>query len=194
MIKRLTILFCITLFTAYSQEKKVVTGYIVSKTNDTIRGSFIGVSNMFKKDLFNPASFDKRITILLENEDAYEYKPNELKSLHIFHKYENRWYKFVGIEADQYKRFHHEIYTGRISFYRRYTQDMRANLIPIDVFVKNNEIQKITLFNFRENIGDMLIDYPTLFHPWIKKEDGYESKNLHYIISLYNKYFEDNNK
>jgi hypothetical protein len=205
-------LFSILLFlistSTYGQEEKEVKkidGYIVDIKNDTLRCEFLGISNPFKRDLLNPAAVcSKKIRVKLENGETYDYKPFELTSIHIFFN-KNNYYmpgfpvkmdkmmevKFVGIKEDNYKYFYREIIVGRISVYHKYNQDMRANLLTKEVFVKNDEIQKISIIDYRDDIGSIIIDYPELFKLWIDGNKNYKLHQSINVIELYNEHFKN---
>lgn len=189
---------------SFSQENSIK-GYIVDAKNDTIKCTFIGISNMFNKKLLNPAAVcDKKITIQLENGDQYIYKPFALSSIHIYMS-ENAYnmpylshnptgfqeIKFVGLKEDNYKYFYREIIVGKISVYHKYNQDMRANLTTKEIFVKDDEIKNVSSFSYRDDIGSIIIDYPELFKLWIDGNKNYKLYQSLQVIELYNEHFKN---
>ncbi|WP_396146632.1 hypothetical protein [Flavobacterium sp.] len=189
---------------SFSQENSIK-GYIVDAKNDTIKCTFIGISNMFNKKLLNPAAVcDKKITIQLENGDQYIYKPFALSSIHIYMS-ENAYnmpylpqnttgfqeIKFVGLKEDNYKYFYREIIVGKISVYHKYNQDMRANLTTKEIFVKDDEIKNVSSFSYRDDIGSIIIDYPELFKLWIDGNKNYKLHQSLQVIELYNEHFKN---
>jgi len=203
-MKKIFLLLLFVTHISFSQENKIK-GYIVDAKNDTIKCTFIGISNMFNKKLLNPAAVcDKKITIQLENGDEYSYKPFALNSIHIYIS-ENPYnmpylpfnttgfqeIKFVGLKEDNYKYFYREIIVGKISIYHKYNQDMRANLTTKEIFVKDDEIKNVSSFSYRDDIGSMIIDYPELFKLWIDGNKNYKLNQSLQVIELYNEHFKN---
>jgi hypothetical protein len=126
----------------------------------------------------------------VKNRDHYLHKTLYLFSiLHMNHL--KKEVKFVGIKEDNYKYFYREIIVGRISVYHKYNQDMRANLLTKEVFVKNDEIQKISIIDYRDDIGSIIIDYPELFKLWIDGNKNYKLHQSINVIELYNEHFKN---
>ncbi len=201
-MKKIFFLILFVIQTSFSQDK-AIKGYIVNGNNDTIKCTFVGISNMFDKSQLNPAAVcDKKITIRLENGDEYVYKPYALNSIHVFlveGTYNNvphnedgsRDIKFVGLKEDNYKYFYREVIVGKISVYHKYDLDMRAHLITKEIFVKDDEIKDVSSFSYRDDIGSMIIDYPELFKLWIDGNKNYKLNQSLDVIELYNEHFKN---
>ena len=177
--------------TSFSQNFEGFKGYVVTIDNDTIHGTFESISNMFYKNIFNPARIRKIVKIKNNAGIVTKYKPNEIVSFLVYKPRNNTDYKFISTYRDDYKHFYHEILVGKISYYKIYDQDMNASELYKEIFIKNDKIQDVTMFSYRKDFGELIKDYPELYSKWVDGNKFYKTYETDLVISLYNEYFKN---
>ena len=183
-------LFIFVTINLYSQKFEGFSGYVVTNKKDTIQCKFESVSNLFWKNIFKPSQLRNFVKTINTSGEKRKYKPFEIISFTVLGT-EKGNYKFVSTQADNYKHFYHEIIFGKISFFKIYDQDMNANIISENIFIKNDEVQEIWSLSFRDDFGKLLIDFPELYRKWIDSDNYYKKNQFDEVIRLYNAHFHD---
>ena len=185
----LSIIFIFIICNFYGQR---FSGYIVTNTNDTIKCRFHNISNMFWKEIFNPATLRNNVKIINEKGEKVKYKPFELFSFVIKNventggrKHINKDYKFVSLQSDDFQHFYEEVFLGEISCYRIYDQDLNANLLERYIYVKKNKLVKIGFLSERTDAGELIKDYSELYKQWMDKEP-YKLSQMNTVFEIYN--------
>jgi len=191
MKRYLIAFFLIFSLSAFSQNFEGFKGYVITNNHDTIHGTFDAISNIFYKNIFNPARVRKVVKINNNAGIVTKYKPNEILSFLVYKPRGEKDYKFISTYRDNYKRFYHEIAVGEISYYKIYDQDMNASEIYDEIFIKNDNIQEVTMFSYRKDLGELIKDYPELYSKWIDGNKFYKTHETELVISLYNEYFKN---
>ena len=165
-------------------------GFVVTNNNDTINCKFINISNLFKESLFKPVTLRNKVRIQKENGEEVKYKPSELRSFSIkgTGRGKTDYIKFISMKSDDFKHFYHEDYAGKISHYIIYDDDMYANELRKEFYIKDSKKIKISLFSPRKDYGELIKDYPDLYNKWMDPA-LYKLRFADEIIKEYNEYF-----
>jgi hypothetical protein len=168
-------------------------GYVITKSNDTLKCTFDVQTNIFDETMFYPSSVMKSVKIINENGEKFKFYPNQIDSFIIKNtKFGN--FKFVSLKADNYKNFYQEISVGRISIYKKYTGNMNGGY-PIEstIYCKNDKLdsRETNFFNFRKWFSKYIDDYPELYQKWIDSDNFFKKKDVFEVIKIYNNYFKN---
>lgn len=162
-------------------------GYAVTSANDTIHCKYFVATNPFSEKLLSVASIYDKIKILNDKGEKIEYTTKNLKSFLIKGtKFGDL--KFVSLIYDNNKRFYHEVQAGRLMFYRFYKEGS-GMVIGIGFGLKDDKFVELQGPEFRERLGEFIIDYPELYQKWMDSNKYYKPKQLEEVIKLYNEHF-----
>jgi hypothetical protein len=182
-MKLSTFLFLLPLFT-YSQK---FDGYVVTNVNDTIHCKFFISTNEFDNSILNVFTIKDKVKILKDNGETVKYTSRDLKSFLVKGtKFGDL--KFVSLKYDDNDRFYHEVLVGKLTFYRFYKG---PPTIGICFASKDDKFVELQGSQYRERLGELIIDYPELYHKWIDSKKYYKGSQLEEVIKLYNEHFKN---
>lgn len=190
-MKKYFFLLILFSFPSFSQNFEGFKGYVITKNKDTIHGTFESISNIFYKKIFTPARVRKFVKIKNNEGIVKKYKPTDIISFLIYKPRENKDFKFISTNLDNYKHFYHEISVGRISYYKVYDEDINARELYKEIFIKDGHVQDVSMFSHRKDIGEIIKDFPELYSKWIDGNKYYKNYEIELVISLYNENFKN---
>ncbi len=180
METRKIILFSLVLFSInlYSQTKK---GYYVTNNNDTINCLFQSSTLLFS-DKLDISVFHGPIRVI-ENGVKKKYKPLEIKSFTVYDT-DDKQYKF-GSFADEKRYFVNILIEGCLTLCNLFSaHPYDHSYSPQPAFIKDGKIYRISIFNKKRTIENLISDFPELQEEWIKGK--YSKSGLEEIAKDYN--------
>lgn len=164
-------------------------GYVVTNANDTINCKYFVPTNPFSEKLLSVASIYNKIKILNDKGEKTEYTTKDIKSFLIKGtKFGDL--KFVSLKYDNYERFYHEVQAGKLTFYRFYKEGS-GMVIGIGFGLKDDKFVELQGPEYRQRLGDFIIDYPDLYNKWMDSNKYFKPRQLEEVIKLYNEHFKN---
>lgn len=186
MKKNLILLFYfIFIFTSQGQK---FNGYVVTNENDTINCKFFVGTNFIYKKMFYPSSVKRKVKILNNKGEKITYKPHELISFCI-NETDRGSYKFVSIQADNYRDFFHVAIEGKITLLYTYIQNMDSSETPREYYYKNYELYETDWIDQRNQFGLLIKDNKELYEKWMDSNNFFKLRQIPEVIKLYNESF-----
>jgi hypothetical protein len=188
---KLNLVLFISLFTSIISAQKFE-GYVITKVNDTIHCKFLIETNIFNDEIFYANSIRNKVKVLTKNNEKIVYVPSQLKEFLI--KRTGGDFKFVSFSEDGFKYFYHEVIKGKLSYYKLYKADLYSGGANsgYDVFIfKENKFKKLSAFNQRKSLSEVISDYPELYEKWIDSNNYYKVYQREEVVKLYNEHFKN---
>jgi hypothetical protein len=186
-MKKLSVVFFV-LFIGFHTNAQKFDGYVVTNKNDTITCKYFVPTIKFNSAFLDVSSISDEINIYNKGEKV-KYSSKELHSF-LIKGTKMGDLKFVSLKYDNYLRFYHEVIVGKLMYYRYYIRIGNSGIYQFGFILKDDKFIELQGYDYREKIGNFIIDFPELYEKWINSKST-KVKKLEEVIKLYNEHFKN---